>query len=290
MPPPEKPAQSIQRILVRSGIIQFADVFSPEELEVINRTADPLFFSRQSESRSYVYANELVSLNLWSVIFSEKMRALLFSIMPDPVLYHCHIYEIAGTNGEPHIFGERLSGWHCDVFDDEKTTEPTHVSVFVYLNEVGPTNGPFEFALSTGHQWLSPRAPFVSVHGKSGTTFAWNRRFFHRAAPNLADARRRILKLSIQKNRFPSAHLTNTHFGKVLQSIAPGDLEIDLLLGRYQGTQAPTARAPAHLAAAEIKPNAQISISTLPLLVPQIKSRISTLGRRLGISRLKNRI
>lgn len=287
VPLTEHSAQSIQRILARSGIIQFDDVFTREQLELINRTVDPLFASRQLEHRSYVHPDELVSINLWSVIFSEQMRDVLFSIMPDPVLYHCHIYEIAGTNGEPHIFGERLSGWHCDVSENDNAKEPTHVSVFVYLSDVGPTNGPFEFAQSTGHQWLSHKAPYVSVRGKPGTTFAWNRRFFHRAAPNLADVRRRILKLSIQKNQFPSAHLANKHFGQTLQSIEPGDHEIDLLLGRYQGKRPPTARAPAHLAVAQIEPNAQIVIPILPLLLPQIKSRLSALGQRAGIYRRK---
>lgn len=290
MPLTEQSAQSIRQVLARSGIIQFDDVYSREELEFINRTADPLFFPRRWERRSYIHPDELVSIDLWSVIFSENMRDVLFSIMPDPVLYHCHIYEIAGTNDESHIFGERLSGWHCDVFENDETKEATHVSVFVYLSDVGPENGPFEFAPSTGRQWLLPKAPYASVLGKSGTTFAWNRRFFHRAAPNLADMRRRILKLSIQKNRFPSSHLANKHFEKTLQSIDAGDLEIDLLLGRYQGTQPPTTRSTSYLPVAQIEPIAQISIQPLTLLVPQIKSRISSLGRRAGITGPKKRI
>ncbi len=273
--------EDARRVLQTEGILATDDLFDEGDLRVIRTALDPLFRRKAAEQRSYAHPDELVDAGLWSLIFSSRVRALLFSLMPDPVLYHCHAYEIAGNNDKPHIFGESLAGWHCDVDRQQDDDPPTHISLFVYLTDVGPDNGAFEFVPSTARQWLRPEAPFVSVFGKAGYTFLWNRKFFHRAAPNLSDVRRRLLKLSIQRNRYPSAHLANPHFQKVLQTIPPGDIAMDILLGRYQSAQPPEMTAPTSPSWYRIAPTAQLDLPFWRLLGTQFRKRLAVLKTRV---------
>jgi len=264
---------TLQDVLKREGIARLGDIYTTDEMRTLNVAVDPIFSNRASERRAYVHPDEILATGLWPLVFSKHMRAILFSVMPDPVLYHCHVYEIAGESNEPHIFGESLSGWHCDVDDEEDSGEPTHLSLFVYLTEVGAENGAFEFAPATSRQWLKPNAPYASVLGPPGFTFLWNRRFFHRAAPNHSSLRRRILKLSIQRNRYLSTHLENEHFRKVRECLPVGDWEMDILLGRYQGTTAPLIQRNVTPTWAHILPNATLKIPAWSLLTPQIRRK-----------------
>jgi hypothetical protein len=276
------------RALQTDGILLTDDLFSHEELRTIQSILDPLFARKVGEARAYAHPDELVYAGLWSLVFSERMRALLFSLMPDPVLYHCHVYEIAGGNPEPHIFGESLAGWHCDVDRQSSTDGPTHISLFVYLTDVGQDSGAFEFVPHTAQQWLRPRAPFISAFGKAGHTFVWNREFFHRAAPNLSPIRRRVLKLSIQRNRYPSAHLANEHFQRVLRAISPGDAGMDILLGRYQSATPPRPPLSASIPTwYRISPNSRLNLPAWRLLAVQLRKRLSIIKSKIiGVGRL----
>ena len=118
--------------------------------------------------------------------------------------------------------------------------DPTHVSIFVYLTDVGPEDGAFEFIPGVPRtKWLHNGTPYCSVQGPKGFSFAWHRNYYHRASPNRGPVRRRLAKLSIQSNEYPSHHLKNPHFSKVIAETPPGDPRMDLLLGRYQGKTAP---------------------------------------------------
>jgi hypothetical protein len=280
--------EAARRALQTDGILLTDDLFSREELRTFQSILDPLFERKVGEARAYAHPDELLDAGLWPLVFSEKMRSLLFSLMPDPVLYHCHVYEIAGGNPEPHIFGESLAGWHCDVDQQSASDGPTHISLFVYLTDVGPDSGAFEFVPHTGRQWLRPRAPFISAFGKAGHTFVWNREFFHRAAPNLSPVRRRLLKLSIQRNRYPSTHLANEHFQKVLRTITPGDAGMDILLGRYQSATPPRLPLSDLIPAwYRISPNSRLNLPVWGLLAVQLRKRLSVLKRKIiGVERV----
>lgn len=264
---------TLQDVLQREGIARLGDIYAADEVRALNVAVDPIFSARASENRAYVHPDEILAAGLWPLVFSKHMRSILFSVMPDPVLYHCHVYEIAGQNNEPHIFGESLSGWHCDVDDERDCGEPTHISLFVYLTDVRVGNGAFEFAPSTSGQWLKPNAPYISVFGPRGYSFIWNRRFFHRAAPNHSSLRRRILKLSVQRNRYPSTHLGNDHFKSVRRSLPTGDKEMDILLGRYQGTVAPILKTAVAPTWNHILPNQKLAIPAWPLLTSQLRRK-----------------
>ncbi len=99
--------------------------------------------------------------------------------------------------------------------------------------------GGFEFVSSNPRSWFNPYTPTTMVMGPPGYTFVWQRSFYHRASPNRGPHRRRLFKISIQNNRFVSTHLSNPHFSALKKMCPPGDVEMDILLGRYQGREAP---------------------------------------------------
>lgn len=274
-------AAQLQHTLNHEGIVALEPLYTPAELQAIKTAIDPLLASRLDEKRAYVHPDEMVSLGIWDMVFSEKMLALLFSIMPDPVLYHCHIYEIAANNNAPHIFGDSLAGWHRDEDSEYASGIPTHISLFVYLTDVGAGDGAFEFVPSKARQWLTDGTPYISVMGKAGYTFAWNRPYFHRASPNRGPVRRRLLKLSFQRNQYPSVHLGNPHFQQVLKMIAPGNVEMDLLLGRYQGKEVPKLRSFTAPAFTPVAPNEKMVIGNKELFKVQLRKFIDTTKKRI---------
>lgn len=230
----------VAQYLQKDGICKLPDLYTLEDVAKINQSVDPLLSSRADQHRAYVYPDELLDLGIFWTIFNERVRAALCAIMPDPVLYHCHIYEIAANDARPHIFGETLSGWHRDSDSGYSTTEPTHVSMFLYLTDVGEDDGAFEFVPGVPPaKWLQSKAPYNAQLGSRGTCFAWQRSYYHRASPNRGPTRRRLFKLSIQRNAFPSSHLANEHFSKLIPLIPSDNLVMNCLLGRYQGKDAP---------------------------------------------------
>lgn len=232
---------SIKNELVSNGIIRFQCPYVADDLAALNAGFDDLFRARTGENRAYVMSDEIADLGLFRTVFSEKMLSILFSVMPDPVLYHCHAYEIASRQHKSHIFAERLSGFHRDADSVWTPSEPTHVSIFVYLSKVGPDDGPFELVRQPPSRFLGPASSVACMTGDAGETFAWNRSFYHRASPNRGDVRRRLMKISIQRNRYPSAHLANASFSRLKGLIPAGpDPRFDLLLGRYQSLAAPS--------------------------------------------------
>jgi hypothetical protein len=226
------------------GICRLDDAYSGDEISRLNRGLDDIFKARALQKRSYVHVDELHERGMLELLLGERMLDILFSIMPDPVLYHCIAIETAGNDPEPNLFAETLAGWHRDRDCSFTTREPTHVSIFVYLSDVGEDDGAFEFVPQNPNERLRSSTPCALVTGRSGYTFAWQRSYFHRASPNRGPGRRRLAKLSIQRNSFPSIHLSSERFKKVIAAMPSGDPATDVLFGRYQGRKAPSVDRP----------------------------------------------
>jgi hypothetical protein len=265
---------TLNDLLLGSGIAQLPDLYSAEQITHMNTILGPFFAGRADQKRSYAHPDELVDLGLWNDIFSAPLLNALFTIMPDPVLYHAHAYEIAANDSRSHIFSESLLGWHRDPDSAYVEGLASHVSIFIYLTNVGAEDGAFEFVPDCSpKKWLTANAPIISVRGAPGFSFAWARRYYHRASPNRGPVRRRLLKLSIQKNAYLSAHLGNEHFKRVLAAIPVGDPHMDLLLGRYQGKQTPVLEAPHEPVAAPIAPTSQLNLSPTDVLKAQLREK-----------------
>lgn len=238
---PRNPAEltPLAQRLASRGILGVGDVYTVAELARLNTLMNPLFAARTREDRAYVRPDDMVAADIFHLVLSRKMKNLLLSIVPDPVLYHLHAYEIAANRAQSHVFSEQPSGWHRDPDSEFFADDPTHVSVFVYLSEVAKDDGPFEFVPQRPAESIRPDSPAVSMTGHTGMSFVWHRSYYHRAAPNRGPRRRRLIKISIQSNSFHSLHLRQPFFQRAIAKIPAGDDEVDVLLGRYQGQVAP---------------------------------------------------
>ena len=268
---------SASQVLIDDGIFVTPGMFTTEEIAAINDRLDPIFQPHAADNRSYAHADQLYSSGALDLLLKPKFRDLLFEIMPDPVLYHCHAYEIAARKERSHILSERLSGFHADIDSEWTKSAPTHVSVFVYLSDVSADDGAFEFVTRKPSALLTPGSPVATMTGQRGTTFAWNRSYYHRASPNRGATRRRLFKLSIQNNRFFSRFLKRDHFVRLREMIPPGaDPHYDLLLGRFQGGAAPTFSPTDATAVGSVAANRRLELSPVELVKENLRSR----GRR----------
>jgi hypothetical protein len=205
-----------------------------------------------------------------------------FDVLDDPVLYHFHVYEIAGRSDKSHIFSDELDGWHRDPDSVREPGDATHVSLFVYLSDVGAESGPFQFLPADPAGRFANGIPSVSQTGPAGTTFLWNRTFFHRAAPNRSPTRRRLLKISVQNNRFPSRHLAADHFAPAVAARRYASPWHQMLFGAFQGQQVPDLPKPKcdraiRYEAAE--PNSAIDVRKLSAMKYAVKHRVNRLLR-----------
>ena len=133
-------------LLCSEGVAQVKPLFSENTIKHWNALLDPAF-AKQNAPRKYVSAIELLDMGLLNEIFNEQMLGIIFKLIPDAELYHCHVYEINGNNKEPHIkANNQLSGWHRDTDCKFRffTPKPQHISIFVYLSDVSSTGGCFE--------------------------------------------------------------------------------------------------------------------------------------------------
>jgi hypothetical protein len=246
--------------VVSDGIVTVDDVYSVNDLAQINAAMNPLFAARSARARAYVRPDDMLEAGILDVVLSPRMRALMLTLMPDPVLYHLHAYEIAARSEKSHVFDNMPGGWHRDPDCAWFSDDPTHVSIFVYLSPVGEEDGPFEFSPQQPDEDLRTDSPVLSMTGPIGTTFAWHRSFHHRASPNRGPRRRRLIKISVQRNAFSSIHLKQPFFAKLHSDIAPGDPFTDLLLGRYQGDEPPDLPPPDAVAGTRLRSTRTVAL------------------------------
>ena len=79
--------------LKHKGIAKIQSLHSAEIYCEWNKLLDQAFSKKSNDERTYVKMHEMYHLGIFDQLFNEKMRATLLSIMPDPVLLTCHIYE-----------------------------------------------------------------------------------------------------------------------------------------------------------------------------------------------------
>ncbi len=268
----------INRHLARVGICNLEPLYSPDEIAALNRAVDPLFAAQADRPRAYVYSDDIVKQGLLPMVLSQRVRGCLFDIMPDAALYHMHIYEIAANQTQPHIFHDVMAGWHVDPDVENRKRESTHISLFIYLTDVGEGDGAFEFIPQHPFSWLHKNTPYCSMMGPKGTCFAWNRSYYHRASSNRGPVRRRLLKISIQSNRFSNQSFEEEHFRELVANVPSGDVATDLLMGRYLGQQAPLQQG-VPTAFTPVVPNRTLALSNKFLAMWQVRLVVRAIKR-----------
>jgi hypothetical protein len=236
---------------------------------------DPIFAVKSQQAHAYVRPDEMLDADILECVLSTKMRSLIFSIVPDAVLYHFHAYEIVGNNKKSHIFGESLDGWHRDPDSEFFLDDPTHVSIFVYLHDVGDEDGAFEFSPHRPDTPLRTDSPVLSMTGPAGMSFVWHRSYFHRASPNRGPRRRRLLKISVQPKYFPCGHFSREVFKRARTELHIGNVEWDLLFGRHELATVPKPCASRPPQAFRLHPTRSINISQEELAGSKIREIVA---------------
>lgn len=262
--------------LMREGIVELVDPFPAEVLARWNAQLDAAFTTVGDEERAYVGAGELARMGVLDELFGEGLGlvGLIRAIMPSAVLYHCHAYEIAARQGRSHINADRLDGWHRDreAVGRQAARSLRYVSVFVYLSDVGADSGAFELLPRSPQRSIRAGQPCARMVGPVGTTFVWNRNFYHRASPNRSAHRRRLLKLSLQPPDAPNDRICLDEFVAARTAVAGGDPFLDQLLGVVPAVEhLPEIRA--------VTPDQRVAVSRRDEVIHRLSSMRYVLAR-----------
>ncbi len=194
----------VRAALNTNGIVFAEGLYEASDIVAINEALDPIFAAKRESKRSYATVDELITCNIIDHVLNDAIVSSFYEIIDKPKMYQFHVFEIAGRNNSPHIAGANLKGWHRDHDSAYDPVAPSHISLFVYLTNVGGDDGSFEFMPHSGRGGFTNNADAIAVQGGKGTAFYWNRHFFHRASPNRGATRRRVLKFSIQSPESPA--------------------------------------------------------------------------------------
>jgi hypothetical protein len=218
--------------LREQGIVMLESPFSQETLKHWNELLDPLFKAQGDILRSYVSPTELCELGIWDEFWTPRVRSLVRSFMPDAVIETFDCYENKGNQSEEDMYDEVNSEWHRDIppLPGVDSKEPMYCSIFIYLSDVKNGSGGFEIRTKDPDLALVPNEAALNVQGDIGTTFLWNRSFYHRSSMNSTNKRRRVLKLSVQHNYLENSSLASKLFSTVKVHVQ-GDPYLEFLLG-----------------------------------------------------------
>lgn len=228
-------SDAIRNSFIRRGILKL-EPFPKSRINQWNHALDEPFAKAADKNRSYILAKELLDLGILQDAFTPALRAVVRSIDPTSVFFHCHAYEIAGVQRLPHIADGENDGWHRDI---DVPPQPSDVgtdafSVFIYLSNVSSAeDGAFEILPSLLQGNLRNGLPTVAVLGEAGHTFLWNRSLYHRASANRSCQRRRVLKFSFQSRKFSNAHAERGEFTNAAAECS--DPFLSFLLGSQMG-------------------------------------------------------
>jgi hypothetical protein len=241
-------------VLATSGIVSFGPLFDVTTVASWNERLAPLFASLSAE-RATLGADVLARTGVLQECLTPAIRTVVALSAPDARIYHAHAYEIEGGQERSHIHAGRLHGWHRDTetIRAYDRARPVHLSLFVYLTDVGVESGPFEFVPQSPTAPVSGRLPAHSVTGPAGTAFVWNRSHYHRAAPNRSRVRRRVLTLSWQPAALPNTRIDRPEFAAAA-SMTADDPWLAALLGGPAGTSGGSAAPPAEAAPPAVVP------------------------------------
>lgn len=239
-----KSFERLHRLLNDNAIAVAPDIYSQDTIAQINRLVDPILAAQQG-NRRYVSALELQQLGLLETIFSPTLQKILTDLIPEPELYHCHIYEISANQSLPHIkSNNQLHGWHrdTDCKHDFSKQNLQHISFFVYLTNVENNGGCFEISDKklTFTPAINNRDTCYQLIGNRGYNFFFDRKALHRASPNRSEIPRRVLKISIQTRHLFNHKKRETIFKLVRENLS----EEQLMLKQLFGDNSVSAQAP----------------------------------------------
>lgn len=221
----------VLKTLRTKGIINFDCPFDAATLARWNKLVDPLFEKEGDKLRSFILIEDLINAGIFKEFWNDQMRSFVRSLMPDAVIETFEISEVSTHQKEADNYGIN-NEWHRDIQDlpGLSLDEPYYVAIFIYLTDVGPESGGFEIRPIPPSIPPHDGDPVINVQGPKGTTFIWNRGYYHRASMNPSGVRRRIIKVSLQHNYLDSVIVSGDLY-KALREKVSGDGFLEFLLG-----------------------------------------------------------
>jgi hypothetical protein len=195
--------------------------------------------SEREGGRRYVSADKLYELGILQEVLTNELQQLILSLIPNPVLFHCHAYSIPHSEFKNHIGFHHKSGWHRDHVESGVSENGVSAfSLFLYLTDVThEDNGVFELVPSyfQGDNIWGKKS--IRFKGDSGFCFLWDRSLYHRPHPNKASFSREIIKISVHSNGYPNSRINLPEFKKLKEMSAGKHPLINYLSGdKFSGS------------------------------------------------------
>jgi len=222
-------------LLENNGVAVLPRLYERENLLQWNLLLEPIL-NTQNSLRKYVPPNKLNELGIIKQLFTNELINLIFSLIPDAELYHCHVYETAANQNKPHIHSNnKLEGWHrdTDCKYNTKKEKIQHISLFIYLSDVIEESGAFELSPIPLKliQGSFNRHKTYPIFGELGHCFLFDRKAFHRARPNIGKLPRRVLKISFQSRAIFNHKIYEEKFKQTRSQLNKEDIALRHLFG-----------------------------------------------------------
>jgi len=229
---------NILKLYKEQGFVEFEDLFSSEKIDEWNEVLN----------KYYEEKKEKVSIDLCDLgedgykiiedFFNSKIRFIIKDLIKDPILFYAGSNEIPSNSKISHVNHNDIGGWHTDTGEEIQylnLKDPHWITFFVYLSDVNKNDGPFEITNKNKRKELNDGTKFFTMIGKKGKCIVWGNTFYHRAAPNLGNKRRRIIKIQIQHNYLENSYINTLN--KIQKYISKNDEYMKFITGsKHMGT------------------------------------------------------
>jgi hypothetical protein len=216
-----------------NGFIEFNNLFSNEQIQKWNSILDSYYFGKKEKITIDLFEIGKPGFKILTEFLNDKIKFIINQLIKDPVIFYAGSNEIPSNQKISHVNHNEIEGWHSDTGENLQylnLKNPFWITFFVYLTNVGFNDGPFEISNVTEKKEIKNGMKCFKIIGEKGKCFVWGNPFFHRAAPNLGNNRRRILKIQIQHN-----YLENTYMSvlkKAHEYIEPDNIYLNYILGK----------------------------------------------------------
>jgi hypothetical protein len=220
-------------IYKKNGVIEFDNIFETSLVDKWNKILEPYYAgSRDKVSIDLTDLGE-DGLDILKGFFNDKIKFITSKLIKDPIVFYAGSNEIPANTKISHVNHNEIGGWHTDTGENLQyldSRKPYWITFFVYLTDVEKNDGPFEITNVTRKKDINNNTKTFSIIGKKGKCFLWGNPFYHRAAPNLGNTRRRILKIQVQHNYLQSSY--NDKLKKFHNLLKKEDIYFSYLTGR----------------------------------------------------------
>ena len=211
----------IEKILNKfknDGVVIFKNFFDESVINEINFKINKYFI--KNNEVEFLRIDKLFELGIIEKILNNKLRNLIYHIIPDGILYRFHIVKTPGKQNDPWFNpNTKFGSWHIDrkVNGDKGYN---FVDFYIYLSNVEIDGGGYAYF---PHSKIINKADINKskrvITGKAGTAFLARVDWPHSATVNKNQKDRIMLRISLQKNYLHNSELEEEAFKNVNSKI-----------------------------------------------------------------------